>query len=426
MTASRAAPRRIVLPEPNYHAGQQRLARERRRFNVACMGRRFGKTYFGLEQILFEPGGALHGAPTAWFAPNYKFLADVWRDANRTLGRTIKHSSRQDWRIELVTGGLIDFWTLEDPDAGRSRKYKRIVVDEAAHARLLAEAWPRAIAPTLTDYKGDAWFISTPNGHNFFRELWLRGDPSNPDRKADWQSWQMPTLTNPHIDPEEIEQWRDILPERIFAQEYLAAFLDSGGGVFRRVTDAVDPALTEMLGKAADPLDDLHRYVIGADWGRHNDFSVFTVVDASRRAVVEVERFNKIEYTFQIERLVTLARRFPDAPIIAEANAMGEPIIEQLRRRNLTVRAFHTTNASKATIIEDLALAFDEGTIRLPKFAPLISELMSFDQERTPSGAIRYCAPTGMHDDCVMSLALAWSGAKSGSGGYGVARAARA
>jgi hypothetical protein len=387
------------------------------------MGRRFGKTYFGLEQILFEKGGALDGAPTAWFSPSYKLMTDVWRDAERTLGPIVKRASRAEWRMELVTKGTIDFWTLEDMAAGRGRKYKRIVVDEAAHARYLAEVWQKAIAPTLTDYKGEAWFISTPAGHNFFKELWNRGNPANPDRHRDWMSWQMPTIANPHIDPTEVEQWRDILPERIFAQEYEAAFLESGGGVFRRVTDAIDPRLTEGLGSAGDPLDDLHRYVIGADWGRHNDFSVFTVVDVGERAVVEVERYNKIEYTFQIQRLASLCERFPGAPIIAESNAMGEPVIEQLRRRDLTVRSFHTSNASKATIVEDLALAFDQGTIRLPKYAPLIGELMSFDQERLASGAIHYGAPRGMHDDCVMSLALAWSGAKSGDRDYGSARA---
>jgi hypothetical protein len=421
-----AAPRRIILPPSAYHDGQKRLAREKRRFNVACMGRRFGKTYFGLEQVLFEPGGAIDGRPTAWFSPSYKLMTDVWRDAERTLGKVARRASRTEWRMELITGGQIDFWTLEDLDAGRGRKYARIVIDEAAHSRHLADVWNHAIAPTLTDYKGEAWFISTPAGHNFFRELYRRGDPENPDRRADWQSWRMPTLANPHLDPAEIEQWRDVLPERIYAQEYEAVFLDSGGGVFRRVTDAIDEKLTDGLGSAADPLDDLHRYVIGADWGRHNDFSVFTVVDAANRSVVEVERYNKIEYTFQIQRLATLCQRFPGAPIIAESNSMGEPVIEQLRRRDLTVRAFHTSNASKAEIIESLALAFDEGSISLPKYPPLIGELMSFDQERLPSGAIRYAAPSGGHDDCVMSLALAWHGAKSASAGdYGVAHRGR-
>ena len=43
----RQPPRRIVVPPMAYHAGQQRMADEKRRFNVACMGRRFGKSLFG-------------------------------------------------------------------------------------------------------------------------------------------------------------------------------------------------------------------------------------------------------------------------------------------------------------------------------------------------------------------------------------------
>ena len=41
----------------------------------------------------------------------------------------------------------------------------------------------------------------------------------------------------------------------------------------------------------------------------------------------------------------------------------------------------------------------------------LLGELLAFQAERLPSGLMRYSAPEGMHDDCVISLALAWHGA---------------
>jgi hypothetical protein len=39
-----------------------------------------------------------------------------------------------------------------------------------------------------------------------------------------------------------------------------------------------------------------------------------------------------------------------------------------------------------------------------------VGELEAYEAERLPSGLLRYGAPEGMHDDCVMSLALAWQG----------------
>lgn len=205
----------------------------------------------------------------------------------------------------------------------------------------------------------------------------------------------------------EIESARRDLPERIFAQEYLAAFLEDGGGVFRRVTAAVDPALAALLDSSSD-IGDGRAYVIGIDWGRHQDFTVLTVLDALERAVVALDRFTQIDYAVQLGRLKALRLRFPHAAVVAESNSIGGPLIEQLRRDGVGVSAFQTTNASKAQIIESLALAFEQGDIAIPPVQWLIDELMAFDQERTPSGLMRYTAPPGGRDDGVMSLAIAW------------------
>jgi len=76
----------------------------------------------------------------------------------------------------------------------------------------------------------------------------------------------------------------------------------------------------------------------------------------------------------------------------------------------MPVRPFRTTNASKTALVDALALAFEQGAIRILPDATLIGELQAYEMERLPSGALRYSAPDGMHDDTVMALALAWSG----------------
>ena len=92
------------------------------------------------------------------------------------------------------------------------------------------------------------------------------------------------------------------------------------------------------------------------------------------------------------------------------ANSIGQPVIEQLTREGLRIHPFTTTNASKAEAIEALALAFERGDIRILNDPVMLSELMAYQAERLPSGLLRYGAPTGGHDDIVMSLALAWTG----------------
>src|SRR4051794_992795 len=206
----------LTLRIPRPHPGQARILKESRRFNVVACGRRFGKTTLGIDRIL-EP--MLAGYPTAWFAPTYKYLSEVWRDLVRILKPVIRHKDKTERRIELITGGSIECWTLEDEDAGRSRKYKRGVIDEAGRARTLEVAWTESIRPTLTDLKGDAYFFSTPKGRNFFWRAFTWGlDPLEPD----WMAWSMgpgvglPTTTNPYIDPAEVEDARRKLPDRVF------------------------------------------------------------------------------------------------------------------------------------------------------------------------------------------------------------------
>lgn len=401
---------KITIPVLPMHPAQQAIDASPARYKTINCGRRFGKTLSSLEWLLFGEGGsAIEGKPVGFFAPTYQLMLEVWKDAERTLRPVTRKANKTENRIELITGGVVDFWTLQDDGAGRGRKYTRVVIDEAAHARYLKDTWEKAILPTLTDYSGSARIISTPAGRNYFWELYQHGRADNPKRLADWESFTFPTTANPHIKPEEVEKMRGLLPERVFAQEYMAQFLEDGGGVFRRVTNAIDKTLpTDPL--TARDMQDGSAYVIGVDWGRTNDFTVFTTLNAKTGALVAVDRFTDIDYAVQLSRLQALHQRFPRAPILAESNSMGGPLIEQLQRLRLPVRSFHTSAASKAQAIEALALAFETGAIRLPAVQWLIDELLAFDQERLPSGAMRYGAPKGGHDDGVMSLAIAYSG----------------
>lgn len=384
---------------PTLHPSQRQVVAEAKRFNVVCCGRRWGKTTLGVDRLI---AAALAGRPAGWFSPTYKMLADVWRDTRRALRGVTLSKSEQQHRLELVGGGVIEMWSLDEPDAARGRRYARVVIDEAAMVRDLNEAWNAVIRPALTDYAGDAWFLSTPRGRNYFWELYQRGVAG---ARGEWRSWQMPTSSNPYIAPAEIEAARLELPERVFAQEYLAQFLEDGGGVFRRVRECV------RADAWRDAPESGHAYVIGVDWGRSDDFTVAVVLDEHTRAVVALDRFNQVDYTLQRDRLRALAERFGAHTIVAESNSIGQPNIEMLRRDGLPVRPFLTTNASKANAIEALALAFERREIVIPDDPVLLNELLAFSQERLPSGLMRYGAPAGGHDDCVMALAMAWQAA---------------
>jgi len=387
---------RLVLPRP--HIRQREVIAQSKRFNVVDCGRRWGKTELGMDRIVHP---ALAGRPVAWFAPSYKQLAPVWRDLQTRLAPVTATVSQVEHRLGLIGGGAVEMWSLDSPDAGRGRAYARVVIDEAALVMNLKTAWEQSIRPMLTDYRGDAWFLSTPKGiANYFHELYNRGADQ---AETEWARWQMASATNPYIPAGEIESARPDMTDLAFQQEYLAQFVSWEGSVFR----CIDQAVYDVPNEAGTGV------IIGVDWGRTHDFTAFVALDRQGR-VSAMDHFRGIEYSLQRARLQAFWEHSSRcrAPVLAEVNSMGGPVVEQLQRDGMPVYAFTTTNQSKAIAIEALALAFERGKIKIPNDPVLIGELQAFEGRTLPSGAIQYGAPKGEnnHDDYVMALAIAWSG----------------
>ena len=389
-----SSPTSITVNLPRLHPSQQVVADDPTRFRVLACGRRWGKTRLG---ALLCTMTALRGGRAWWVAPSYPISSVGWREIKGLVKQIPGADLREGDRMAtLPGGGWVQVRSADNPDSLRGEGLDLAVVDECAFVQ--EAAWQEALRPSLSDRKGRALFISTPKGHNWFWQAWRRGQEGG---ENDWRSWQFATADNPFIDQAEVDAAEAGLPERIFIQEYLAEFIDDAGGVFRRVLDAATASEQEA------PIPG-HTYALGVDWGKSQDWTVLSLIDVTERALARLDRFNRIDYTIQTGRLKALVERFKPGTIIAESNAMGTPLVEQLVRDGLPVTPFLTTNATKAVAIEALALAFERSDIRILPDPVLIGELQGYEVERLPSGLLRYQAPAGMHDDCVMSLALAW------------------
>lgn len=375
------------------HAGQALVHGDPARFKVLACGRRWGKTHLGVTECLDV---AAKGGRAWWVAPTYRMSEVGWRPMRQfaqRLGATVRLSDRQ---IDMPGGGSVSVRSADNPDTLRGEGLDYVVLDECAF--IGEQTWIEALRPALSDRLGRAMFISTPKGRNWFWRYWQLGQDMG---QQEWRSWRFPTSANPFIKASEIDAARQSLPERTFAQEYLAEFLEDGGGVFRKVLTAA------TLQPQDGPIPG-HQYVMGVDWGKSNDFTVLALWDATERELAYLDRFNQIDYAVQRARLGALADKFRPNMILAESNSIGEPIIEQLRRDGLPVRGFTTTNASKALIIEALALALEKESIKIIDDPVLVGELQAYESTRLPGGMTRYGAPEGMHDDCVMAVAIGW------------------
>jgi phage terminase large subunit-like protein len=139
------------------------------------------------------------------------------------------------------------------------------------------------------------------------------------------------------------------------------------------------------------------------------------VLDVETKEMVYMDRFNRVDYPVLIDRLAALYDRWHLDTMVIEANSIGRPVIDHMLERNLAIVPFTTTSATKQKVIQALQSAFEHGNIKIINDPVLIGELLSFEGKRNASGSFSYSAPDGMHDDCVMSLALAWDGCTSNS-----------
>lgn len=394
----------MTLPRP--HPNQATILSHPARFKVADCGRRFGKSALCIHYLI-DP--VLHGHPVAYFAPKYKLLLEFWRDMYAVLKPVLRRVNATERRMEAITGGVAEFWTLEDKDAGRSRKYKRIVVDEAGLVPGLVDTWNEAIRPTLADLQGDGLLSGTPKGRNDFWRIYQWGAQS---LEPNWKSFHYTTYDNPFIKTAEIDAMRDSMSDRAFRQEILAEFIDDGGGVFRNVKN-------RAVIDGSQPSTSVT--VWGVDWGRTNDYTVVTVFDPDKRAMIHVDRWNNTPFEQQLGRLEALMGRYPPYVVVAERNSFGLALIEALALRGVPVAPFEMSNISKNQIVDALSLAFERepynGGISIQRVEWLIAELEAFEQQRTTSlGLPTYSAPSGMHDDGVIATALGWHACRWANG----------
>lgn len=259
------------------HPKQQYIIDNAGRFNHLRCGRRFGKTT--LIDELSTP--ALDGWPIGIWFPTYKDLSEVWKELKKTYKDIIFRKDEQLKQIELVTGGIIDFWSMEDPDSGQGRKYKRAIIDESAKAAKLYQAWENTIRPTLTDYKGDAFILSRPKGKNngFFK---LEEKHKQFDN---WKFFHFTTYDNPHIDPAEIEEAKAQLDDITFRQEYMAEYVDANDKPFLYAFDQKDHVIKSYTPNKNLPIIisfDFNKEPMTCIVGQSTDIRSLTIFDEIR------------------------------------------------------------------------------------------------------------------------------------------------
>lgn len=198
------------------------------RFKVIAAGRRCGKSNFAIKRTLAAALNAPKGSAVLYLAPTLAQARQIaWDALLDQAGDLVRNSNVNQGDITLTTGIKIHIRSGENPDALRGLKLAFAVIDEAAFIK--EEVWAKIIRPALADLKGEAIFISTPDGRNWFYDMYQLGQSGDPD----WKSWHLTTYDNPTIDPTEIEAAKKTLSSWAFRVEFESSFDTSGSGIFK-------------------------------------------------------------------------------------------------------------------------------------------------------------------------------------------------
>lgn len=385
------------------HPGQQVVHESQAPRRLLSCGVRWGKTLCAAME-----GVAAAMLPRkrsmGWVvAPTYDLADKVFREIVIIAAEHLRHrilTLREGDRklvIRNMAGGISEIRgkSADNPISLLGEGLDWVIVDEAS--RLKPVIWEGHLSQRLIDKRGWALLISTPKGKGWFFDLFRRGKSED----AHYESWNSPSWENPILDRDLIESERERLPERVFRQEYGAEFIEGAGAVFRKVREAA-------TGTWQEP-DKFRRYFAGLDLAKVGDYTVLAIMNEWRELVF-VDRFHRLDWEVQIERIKAACERYFDPTILVDSTGAGEPVFEYLGKAGCYVEAYPFTQRSKTDLINQLSLMFEKAEIKLPRaelWPEGIEELEAFEYSVTDAGSVRMSAPSGSHDDCVIALALA-------------------
>jgi hypothetical protein len=303
--------------------------------------------------------------------------------------RAVQHVSESDLEIMLFNGAVIQFRSGEKPDNLYGDDLYAAVIDEAS--RLREEAW-NAVRSMITATRAPVRIIGNVKGRrNWFYRLARRAEMGEPGM-AYARITADDAVRAGVLQKEEIDDARSMLPENVYRELYDAQASDDEGNPF---------GLQHIAACTVRGISDLTPIACGVDLAKHVNYSVIIGLDEQGQCA-GFERFRDSWGRTKLRVLDTVGH----IPTLIDSTGVGDPVFEELQALRDTIEGFVFTGRTKQQLLEGLAVAIQQREIKFPD-GPIRQELEMFEYEITRAG-VRYAAPEGYHDDCVIALALAW------------------
>jgi hypothetical protein len=366
---------------------QLRAIFHQERYGIVEATTKSGKTVGCMVWLAEQAMAGKDGHNFWWVAPIFSQAKIAFRRLKKGLPRDLYSSNETELTITLLNGAVIWFKGAENPDSLYGEDVYAAVIDEGSRTK--EESW-HAVRSTLTATRGPIRIIGNVKGRkNWFYHLARKfegGDPGGHYEKI--TAWD--AVKAGILEEDEIKDAQRQLPAHVFQELYLAEPSDDGSNPFG--IDAIQACIAPLSSAPAE------RW--GWDLAKSVDWTVGIGFDRDGRAA-HVERFQRPwEETFDVIGRTTSGRA------VVDSTGVGDPILERLQRyRPGTFTPYVFSAPSKQRLMEGLAVAIQQREITYPE-GVITQELSMFEYVYTRTG-VRYSAPEGLHDDCVMALGLA-------------------
>lgn len=316
-------------------AWQKECHARKARFTVLALHRRAGKTELALRELLdsalrfsLDLGLFFYVAPLLKQAK-----AIAWARLKQIVSPLVMHglaevNESELWVRLLANGAMIRVYGADNPDAMRGVRLDGVVIDEVAQTK--PEVWDDILQPALSDRKGWALFIGTPNGVNLFSQLFYGATGLE-----DWYATRYTVYDTDALDPAEVARLRATMSEASFAREFLCDFTAAGVDQLISLLD-VEDAMQRHL-QLTDY--DFAAKVMGVDPARFGDDRSVIFKRQGRRALEPIIRHKMDNMALAALVADEIRTWHPDAVFIDEGNGSG--VIDRLRQLGFSPIGVH-------------------------------------------------------------------------------------
>lgn len=379
----------ISYVRPWLYPAQLRAIFNDARYGVIEASTKAGKTVGCIVWLTERAVAGEAGQNFWWVAPIYSQAKIAFRRLKRYLPRGMHVANEGELTITLPNGTTIWFKGADNPDSLYGEDVYAAVIDEATRCK--EDAW-HAVRSTLTATGGPLRIIGNVKGRrNWAYQLARKAEAGEQGMHyAKLTAWD--AVAGGVLSAEEIHDAERVLPREVFRELYLAEPSDDGGNPF---------GIEAIRAMRIDARSTLPAVAYGLDLAKSQDWSVLYGLDANGRECV----FDRWQGPWRAT-IARVKQTVGRVPCLVDSTGVGDPVLEELQAgggQNFTGYKF--SQPSKQQLMEGLAVALQKQEIGVAS-AVTIAELEAFEYEYTRTG-VRYSAPSGVHDDCVMALALA-------------------